>query len=583
MDVPIALGVAVAFIASVWATFTGGADVYFDSISMFVFFLLSARFLELRARQKAAANLEHLDKALPALAHRLRAFPALDTEDVPAVSLAPTDLVLVRPGEAFPADGVVLHGESACDEALLTGESRPVSKSAGSTVIAGAINRVSPLAVKVERVGEETRASGIRRLVERAASQRPALVETNDRIAGWLVAGVLLAALGAAGWWLQHEPTRALWIAVSVLVVTCPCALSLATPAALTVGVGRLARRGVIVTRAQAIETLSKVTHVVFDKTGTLTQGHLAHVRTMTFGTQTREVCLALADALEQGSEHPIAAALQAASRGHPSLPQARALRNVPGAGVEALVNGVRIRIGTSAFVGDLVGRAAPQAPSADAGGSQVWLGSEREWLACFELTDALRPEAAPVVRALRRVGKRVLIMSGDSEPAVRDAARRLGIERFEAGLTPERKHALVQALQAKGAVVAMVGDGVNDAPVLAQAQVSIAMGSGALLSQAHSDIVLLAGLHALPTAFGIAGNTWQVIRENLAWAVAYNVLAIPAAIAGWVSPWIAGAGMGASSLIVVLNALRLLRCEPTTPASQEAAGMRLDPLTSDS
>ena len=585
MDVPIALGIAVAFTASVFATFTGGADVYYDSISMFVFFLLCARYLEMRARQKAAANLEYLDKALPAVAHRLPAFPQMDTEEVPAITLQRTQLVLVRPGEGFPADGVVVQGESACDESLLTGESHPVAKCAGSDVIAGAINRSSPVVMRVERVGEDTRASGIRRLVERAACERPALVELTDRVAGWLVAAVLLVALGALGWWLHHEPARALWITVSVLVVTCPCALSLATPAALTVGVGRLARRGVIATRGHAIEALSKVTHVVFDKTGTLTEGRLALVRSVALGDREIETCMALARALEQGSEHPIAAALVASRNDTSAQLDVAELRNTPGSGVEGVIEGRRVRIGTASFVAALAGVEPSAAAQTDEVLTQIWLGCEKQWLARFELADCLRAEAAEVVRSLRASGKQVLIMSGDGEPAVRDAARRLGIAQFEAGLSPEDKYACVHALQARGAVVAMVGDGVNDAPVLAQAHVSIAMGSGALLSQAQSDIVLLSGrLQGILDALSIARSTWRVVQQNFAWAVAYNIVAVPAAVMGWVTPWMAGAGMGASSLIVVLNALRLLDHRMTDIKDQmpSAQSVAVTPLTSD-
>lgn len=558
MDVPIALGVAVAFLASLYATITGGADVYFDSISMFVFFLLAARFLEMRARQKAAANLEYLDKALPAVAHKLLAHPALDTDDVPAVALVAGDLVLVRPGESFPADGTIVDGESACDESLLTGESHPVPKRAGSEVIGGAMNRTSPLVVRVTRVGEDTRASGIRRLVERAASQRPALEELTDRIAGWLVGAVILIAVCTFAWWLRHDAARALWTAVSVLVVTCPCALSLATPAALAVGVGRLARRGVIVTRGHAIEALAKVTHVVFDKTGTLTEGQLSLVTTQALSGMPADQCIALAATLEQGSEHPIAAALRAASVNGSAAPMAQ-LVSVPGAGVEAVIDGVGTRIGSATFVGAIAG-VAPQAGVGCEAHTQVWLGRDGEWLARFDLADALRPEAAAVIERLVASGRQVSILSGDALPAVRATAQRLGIEEFAAGLSPEDKHARVRALQEQGAVVAMIGDGVNDAPVLAQAQVSVAMGSGALLSQAQADIVLLSGrLQGMLDALSIGDATWRVIRQNLFWALAYNVVAVPAAAMGWVSPWVAGAGMGLSSLIVAVNALRLL------------------------
>ncbi len=593
MDVPVALGIAVAFAASTYATLAGRGEVYFDSVTMFVFFLLCGRYLEMRARQKAAASLEHLDRAIPLAAHRLTRFPAsYDVEEVPALSLARGDLVLVKPGQTVPADGVLVSGETETDESLLTGESRPAPKSAGSELAAGAVNRLNPAVMRVERAGEATRASHIRRLTERAAAQRPPLVELTDRIAGWFVAAVLLAAAGAALGWAAVDASRALWIAVAVLVVTCPCALSLATPAALAVAVGALARRGVVATRGHAIETLSRVTHVVLDKTGTLTQGRLALTGVHPFGGIERERVLALAAALDRGSEHPIAravlAAAPAAATAAPfaatktqAMRPVEALRSVAGAGVEALIDGKRWRLGNRGFVGALAG--PPPASDAQPGSTPadttpVWLGGEDGWAARLDFSDALRPEAGAVVAALQRQGKRVLVLSGDDPATVATVAARLGIAEHAGGLSPEAKHARVQALQARGAVVAMVGDGVNDAPVLAQAQLSIAMGSGAVLAQAQADVVLVSGrLDGVLDALRAGRRSMRVVRQNLAWAVAYNVAALPLAIAGYVTPWLAGIGMAGSSLLVVLNALRLI--EPSQRAQHSADGY---PVSSD-
>ncbi len=565
MDVPVALGVGVAFGASVAATFTGGAEVYFDSITMFVFFLLCGRYLEMRARQKAAANLEYLDKALPVAAHRLAAYPAsMDSEEVPAVSLRRGDLVLVRPGESFPADGSIVDGETESDESLLTGESRPVRKRAGAEVTGGAVNRVSPVVVQVERVGEDTRVSAIRRLVERASAQRPPITELTDRIAGWFVAAVILVAIGSALVWLRVDAARALWVAVAVLVVTCPCALSLATPAALTVAVGRLARRGVVAARGHAIEALAEVTHVVFDKTGTLTEGRLALSAVHPLAAVAGERCLGLAAALERGSEHPIAAALLTAASLGADTDVAGDLRNFPGAGVEGSIAGTRYRIGTQTFVSTLAGAPKSGQVAETRSATRVWLGREQEWLACFELADRIRPDAHAVVQRLRDGGRQVVILSGDASAAVQAVAQRLGVESFEAGLSPEDKQARVQALQREGACVAMVGDGVNDAPVLAQAHLSVAMGSGALLSQANADVVLLSGrLQGLVDALDIAEQTRRIVQQNLMWALGYNMVALPLAVTGLVTPWMAGIGMGASSLLVVLNSLRLVHSKP--------------------
>ncbi|HTS55044.1 MAG TPA: heavy metal translocating P-type ATPase [Burkholderiales bacterium] len=565
MDVPVALGVGVAFAASVAATFTGGAEVYFDSITMFVFLLLCARYLEMRARQKAAASLEYLDKALPLAAHRLSAYPtSMDSEEVPAVTLQRGDLVLVRPGESFPADGSIVQGETESDESLLTGESHPVHKRTGAEVTGGAVNRVSPVVVRVERVGEDTRVSAICRLVERASGQRPRITELTDRVAAWFVAAVILIAGASALVWLRVDATRALWVAVAVLVVTCPCALSLATPTALTVALGRLARRGVVAARGHAIQALAQVTHVVFDKTGTLTEGRLALTAVHALAGMTSERCLGLAAALEAGSEHPIAAALLTVASPQASRDPAAELRNVPGAGVEALIAGARHRIGTRTFVSALAGVPTGEQTTETCNATRVWLGREGEWLACFEFADRIRPQAHAIVQRLRDGGRQVLILSGDAPPAVEAVARRLGVESFEAGLSPEDKQARVQALQRAGACVAMVGDGVNDAPVLAQAQLSVAMGGGALLSQANADVVLLSGrLQGLVDALGIAEQTRRIVQQNLVWALGYNIVALPLAVTGLVTPWMAGIGMGASSLLVVLNSLRLVDAKP--------------------
>jgi Cu2+-exporting ATPase len=580
MDVPIALGIGVAFVASVIATFGGGGEVYYDSITMFVFFLLGGRYLEHRARQRAAASLDYLDRAVPLSAHRLDAYPASrESEGIPAASLRRGDFVLVRPGETVPADGRIVEGRTHADESLITGESRPIEKGPGGSLVAGSVNRHNAVVMEVERAGEDTRASHIRRLTDRAASQRPRIVEATDRIAGWFVAGVLACAALAALWWAQADPSRALWVAVSVLVVTCPCALSLATPTALAVSVGAAARRGAVATRAHALETLAQVTHFVFDKTGTLTLGRLALRSVRPAPGVPRQRVLALARALEQASEHPLAQALLEAAAVERIGPAGAAsdVRNVAGCGVEARIDGVLHRIGTHAFVAGAAGSEGIDGEGA-AGCTPVWLGSERGWLGRLEFQDRARPEARGLIDELQRAGRAVSILSGDHPAAVAGVAAALGVADYAGGCTPEDKHARVRVLQERGAVVAMVGDGVNDAPVLAQAQLSIAMGSGAVLSQAHSDLVLLEGrLAALHDAIGIAGRTMRIVRQNLAWAVAYNVVALPLAMAGYVTPWVAGIGMAGSSLLVVLNALRLAgpspRPSPPLSGGQEARG----------
>ncbi|MGE5466337.1 MAG: heavy metal translocating P-type ATPase [Ignavibacteria bacterium] len=559
MDVPVALGVGSAFIASCWATFVAGGEVYFDSVTMFVFFLLGGRYLEMMARQKATRGVEAISKALPAFAERYLNYPQVDTERVAVALLAVGDVLRVKPGETIPADGVVVEGESSVDESLLTGESRPVPKGRGASVTGGSVNVASPLSLRVEHVGESTRLAAIKRLMERAAAEKPRVVVMADRIAARFVAALLVLAVatGLLWWWL--EPARALWVFVAVLVVSCPCALSLATPAVLTVATGSLARRGVLVTRGHAIETLARATHFVFDKTGTLTEGHPVLVETRVAGTMTAEEAVCLAAAIEQGSEHSLGRALRDAAHGQ--LPDIAEARAVTGHGMEALVSGRPLRIGTPGFVGDVHGQPVP-AEVADwtaAGDTVVAMGDANGWLAWFRFADKPRQGTAEAIAVLRGLGLQVSVLSGDAPATVARTAADLGIEAAVGGMTPEAKHDYLHRLQREGAVVAMVGDGVNDAPVLAQAHVSVAMGGGTDLARSQSDVVLLSDdLGQLVNGVVVARRTLRIIRQNLVWAFAYNFLAIPLAMAGWVTPWMAGIGMSASSLLVVLNALRL-------------------------
>ncbi|MFN3883720.1 MAG: heavy metal translocating P-type ATPase [Rhodocyclaceae bacterium] len=560
MDVPVALGVGSAFLASVWATLTGAGEVYFDSVTMFVFFLLTGRYLEMMARQKATRGVEAMARAIPAFAERLPHWPALDAERVAVAHLAAGDVVRVKPGETIPGDGVVVEGESSADESLLTGESRPVEKRAGDTVTGGSVNVGSPLTIRLERVGEATRLASIRRLMEQAAAEKPALVQTADRIAQYFVWALLALALITGIYWLNADPGRALWICVAVLVVSCPCALSLATPAALTVATGALAKTGVLVTRGHAIETLARADHWIFDKTGTLTLGRPTVVDLRLAAEQQDIDVFAQVRALERASEHPLAKALWQKIGAGETAPLAR-LRAVTGKGIEAEAAGRRLRIGAPAFVAELHGQPLPDdmADWLAAGDTVVALGGEEGWRAWFRVSDGLRPGAREALAKLRDLGARLTILSGDAPETVAAVARELGVEDCRGSMAPEAKHAAVREIQAGGATVAMVGDGVNDAPVLAQAHVSVAMGGGTDLARSQADVVLLGDdLARLGEGVALARHTLRIIRQNLLWAFAYNFIAIPLAMAGLITPWMAGIGMSASSLLVVLNALRL-------------------------
>ena len=551
MDTPIALGIGAGFTASAWATLSGGGAVYFDSIAMLVFLLLGARYLELAARQRAARSLDRLAAWSPSLALRLE--PGGQVQ-VPAHALARGDRAVVPAGDRVPADGTVEEGCSSVDESLLTGEPVPLVKSAGSGLSAGTLNLEQPLVMRVERAGADTRAAAIARLVERGAASRPRLVAAADRLAHALTWAVLAVALVA---WLHSGDA---WVAIAVLVATCPCALALAAPVAMTQAAGELLARGVALTRAGALETLAGATDIVLDKTGTLTRGafRIARVR-RPGGAASRldeDNCLALAAALEASSSHPLARAF-ASDRGAGAM-VVEAPRNVPGLGVEGRAGGRRVRIGTEAFCAELAG-GWPEPIDVPAGLTPVFLADEAGWLAAFLLEDAPRPEAAGLVAALHAAGLRLHLVSGDRPLAAAAAASALGIDCATGGALPQDKFDYVARLQREGRVVAMVGDGLNDAPVLARADLSFAMGGGADAAQRQADFVLLAdALGAVPGTVALARRTMRIVRQNFGWALAYNAVALPLAATGWIGPWEAAVGMAASSFIVVLNALRV-------------------------
>jgi Cu2+-exporting ATPase len=562
MDVPVALGLAAAFAASAWATVVGHGEVYFDSVTMFVFLLLGARHLEWLARRRAGRAVDALAAALPERVERLPAPAAAAAFDpdwlqapaqiVPAQRLAPGDLVRVGDGARFPVDVTLLAGRTVVDQSLLTGESAAVARGPGDAVPGGAINAGSPVLGQVLRSAADSTLSTIERLIERAAHERPPAARLADRIArDFVIALLVFAAVVAAIWWVI-EPARALPIAIAVLVVSCPCALSLATPAALAAATGALTRHGVLVGSGRALEAVAGCTDVVFDKTGTLTRGQPTVVEVRTWG-MSREAALAVAAAMESGSSHPLAAALRAAAPpGEP--PVVRDLVAVPGRGVEGMVDGQPLRLGSSVWCGEW--SACPRGEHDDI---EVWLVGRDGARACLRLADALRDDAAATVGALTAAGLRAHLLTGDHPAPAARVADRLGIALLGAQMSPADKLARVRELQAQGRRVLMVGDGINDAPVLAAADASVAVGEATALARTAADAVLLAGgLRRVIDLVAMARDTRRVIVQNLGWATLYNLVAIPAAAFGLVPPWVAALGMSASSLLVVGNALRL-------------------------
>ena len=560
MDLPVAAGMLITFAVSTAGTFDPqghfGREVYFDSLTMFVFFLLSGRWLELRLRDRTAGALEALMNRLPDSVLREKADGGLERVSVRRLQVS--DLILVSPGETFPADGCVLQGETMVDEALLTGESRPVARGLGSTVIAGSHNLSTAVRVQVLKTAGQTRFAQIVALMQSASTTKPPLAQLADRIAKPFLIAVLLAAAASCAVWWGRDPGHALMVAVSVLVVTCPCALSLATPAAMLTAAGALARRGVLVRRLEAFESLVAIDTVIFDKTGTLTRDVLVLDSVKVRAGMSDSDALAMAAALAQFSLHPVSRAVLAAADPVSAVTwQASAVQEFAGSGVLGRVarrdrpeTETQLRLGAAEFC-------QVEADSSD--NLQAHLSDERGWLATFELREDLRPDARESVACLQRGGIEVLLLSGDGTAAAARIARQVGIVNYQGQCSPADKLDFLHRAQQKGRHVAVVGDGLNDGPVLAGAHVAFAFGRAVPLAQAQADFVVLGDrLSAVATSFEVARRTLRVVRQNLCWAAAYNAVCVPLAVAGMLPAWLAGLGMALSSLLVVLNALRL-------------------------
>ncbi|MEY4420363.1 MAG: hypothetical protein RLZZ498_959 [Pseudomonadota bacterium] len=562
MDLPVALGMAITFLLSSAATFEPngmfGGEVYFDSLTMFVFFLLTGRWLELRVRDRTAGALETLMNRLPDSVERQ--LSSGDFERVAVRRLLPGDVIRVLPAESFPADGVILQGETLADEALLTGESRPQPRAVGDAVVAGSHNLMSTVWVRVDQVGENTQFSQIVSLMENASLQKPRLAQLADRVAKPFLLGVLVMATLAAAWWWPTSPSHALMVAVAVLVVTCPCALSLATPAAMLAAAGHLARHGVLVRNLQALESLATIDTLIFDKTGTLTQDGQRITRTWTASGVNLGDALQLAAALARHSLHPLSRAVVRASEeaGVALAAEAVDVHEEIGQGLQGQLGplGETYRLGSAAFCSPK-DKGIPE----EALVCQVHLCTEHTWLASWQLSEDVRPDAVQTVALLKDLGVHVWLLSGDRPEAVTQVAQEVGVTHALGACTPNDKLLHLQSAQAQGARVAMVGDGLNDGPVLAGAHVSMAFGNAVPLAQSKSDLVLMGGsLLVVAQSVKLARKTLRVVKQNLVWAAAYNAVCVPLAALGWLPAWLAGLGMALSSLWVVVNALRLTR-----------------------
>ena len=559
MDVPVATAIGLAYVASAWVTVFGGEEVYFESVCMFTFFLQLGRYIEMQARYRSGLTGNALAGFQPMVASRVW---GNESEIVPTHDLVAGDVIRVRPGETLPADGIIVRGQSTLNEAALTGEYLPETRTPGDEVHAGSVNGENPLEVEVRCAGAQTRLSGILRILDRVQGEKPPVAIMADRIAGVFVSRILiLAPLIWLGWWLAGAP-NAFDITLSVLVVTCPCALSLATPTAITSATMRLRKLGLLPTRGHTLESLNTIDTVIFDKTGTLTRGELSLVDTRVFGPYNREQCLEMAASLEQHSEHPVARVFHYL-RSH----SARNVQNHLGGGLSGELDGHHLYIGHRDFVQTSIGHEPPECD--DHRGMEIWLANDSQWLARFTLDDEPRPEAKAAVQMLQESGLRTILLSGDRSGHVAQIAQMLGIDEAIGQASPEDKLQVLETLREQGRHIMMVGDGLNDLPSMAGAGVSVAMGSAADLTQLKADAVLLNGqLTQLVEALKTAQRTRRIIRQNMTWALGYNLCALPLAAAGLVPPWLAAIGMSISSLVVVLNAMRLGR----TSRSQETS-----------
>lgn len=587
MDVPVAIALFLTFASSTVALVTQTGQHYFDAITMFVFLLLGARWIEASIRLRTSESIDRLTNATPLRCLKLVNYPLSEsTLNIRAEHLAVGDFVTVRPGESVPADAVVVRGESELNESLMTGESRPVKRRRDDPLIGGTINIHSPLIARITAVGGKTLLSRLGQMVESGLLYRPQFQGVAERTAQWLAPGTLIAAALAAVLWSQIDAARAAEIAIAVLAVTCPCAFAIAAPTALASVLSRMTDDGLLVAHGHLVETLAEATDVVFDKTGTLTTGQM--VVSEFSGTCANKLdALCVAAALEQGALHPAGAAIieYATQMNIGDIPVATSLINIPGEGVEGSVNGHRYRVGKRAFA--MAFEPDSGTPCGNIDTTEIVLASLDHPVplyATFQLSDPIRPDARACIDRLKQSGIRIHVLSGDGDAVVQSVASQLGIaaEYTHASQLPQHKQAYILALRQRGATVVAIGDGVNDAPMLATANGSIGLAEGATLTRVSADAVLAAGrdhlLTTLANAFVLARNARRVIKQNLGWALAYNLIAVPLALAGFVTPLIAALGMAVSSLIVVLNASRLMHAGTSNRVTPPQTKARWNP-----
>ncbi|MGX5914147.1 heavy metal translocating P-type ATPase [Aliidiomarina sp. Khilg15.8] len=551
MDVPVSLAMLLAFVASFYATVMDTGEVYYECVSMFAFLLLAGRYLELLAKQRAVANAANLMKLIPAIAEKREGD---EWSRVMVKYLQAGDEIRVKPGDAVPVDGDLISNAAWCDESLLTGESRPVAKKTGDDLFAGSVNQQDPFTMRVTGTHQETLLSSIVTMQDTAMAEKPRFARLADRASRYFVAATLLIASATFFSWLMLAPADAFWITLAVLVATCPCALALAAPTAMSGAINRLNRAGVLLKNALVLEALPGIRTLCVDKTGTLTQGKFSLIESWYQDTAQENFYQSLALTLEQNSEHPLARPFQQFAQ--PTL-RLDNVSNQPGEGLTGLYQGQDYRIGSLEYVRQWLPDASSPLPRAN-----VFLCNRQQVLAAWRVDDELRPDALDMVRWFKQQGYQLVMLTGDQASRAQALATELGIDDVRSEMRPQDKLNAVKSLQAQGPVM-MIGDGINDAPVLAQADASVTFASGTELAQSGSDVVILNGrLHALQSLLNTGRLTRRIIRQNLCWALLYNLIILPLAVTGQVGPLWAMLGMSLSSLIVVSNSLRLMRNE---------------------
>lgn len=557
MDVPVALGLSLAFAGSVWATITQQGHTYYESVAMFVFFLLLGRYFEFSVRKKISQQVDVFSRIVPVIANRLNENGEL--EMVPVMELSVGETVRVKPGDSVPVDCILTCGPALVDESVITGESRPLNKESGDRLLAGSINTESIIDCRVEKISEDSCISHIQQLLNQALEQKSTLQSQTNRLASWFILFVLCVSTLVAGYWINQGDAQWLAITVSVLVITCPCALALATPLAVTAMIGSLMRNGILTRNNAILERFPELTDVVFDKTGTLTHGRLAIDKIISTSFMDEQQAIRYAAAIEQSSSHPLAQAFMDKAVGQ-DLPPAKNLQHKTGAGLSATLDNTQYYLGSANYIETIL-KNKICSPIANQDCSLIVLSDREQVLAYFYLSDQIRPEASKVIQLTKERGLSTTILSGDCEAAVAAVSEQLRVDHFQSELKPDDKLSIIRDLQSRGKTVLMLGDGINDGPVLAGADVSIAMGHSSDLIKNTADIIFLN--HSLGNFFRLvmmSEKTRRVIRQNITWAISYNCLALPAAITGLVAPWLAALGMSLSSLLVVLNSARLLK-----------------------